>query len=94
MAGHNNILWGGTQVATNCVHKFEDWDFGTLQHCMFCGLTVKKPLTELEYLEKKVVMCGVYENVILHEPEPCCPDGAEQHHRSCALRLGGNSCTC
>lgn len=26
-------------------------------------------------------------------PNPA-PDGSERHHRSCALRLGGNSCTC
>jgi|SRR5262252_5219234 len=23
-----------------------------------------------------------------------CAEGVERHHRSCALRLGGNSCTC
>jgi len=23
-----------------------------------------------------------------------CVEGAERHHRSCALRLGGSSCTC
>jgi len=26
--------------------------------------------------------------------EPRCPPGAELHHRNCALRQGGCSCTC
>lgn len=40
----------------------------------------------------RCMFCGqeVHDKV----PEPECPAGAELHHRSCALRLGGNACTC
>lgn len=66
-------------------HIWEECDFGRYYRCWACG--EERPIAASIY-------SGVYQNVVLHKgPKPCHP-AADRHHRSCALRSGGNSCTC
>jgi hypothetical protein len=41
----------------------------------------------------KIVYQDGTEKVVWHKPQPA-RTGSETHHRSCAMRLGGDSCTC
>jgi len=59
------------------------------------GITHTVPASKVFIGAKAAVVAfGTYDNVILHENSPVCAKGAELHHRTCALRLGGKDCTC
>jgi len=80
------IAFGGERkaIVINCIHKWEEWDFGRLLHCVFCGLTAPRPSRHFCHANT----CGLAGCVEEDQPD------WHLHHRSCALRSGGSSCTC
>lgn len=73
-------------ASPQCVFNFEeceDSDFGRYWRCVICGVGMSIPRwVRVQEAMRRVTLPGT------------CPEGAERHHRSCALRSGGYSCTC